>query len=108
MLCCAADRAEDVVRLCEKYKESWVVGVDMAGDELLALDPRHVTGFKKARAAGLHVTVHAGESGPASNVKQAVEEMGAERIGHGYNVLKDPEIYEFAKKNKVHFEVWRQ
>ncbi len=98
----------DVVRLCEQYQSSWVVGVDMAGDELLPLDPRHVEGFRRARELGLHVTLHAGESGPASNIRQAVEEMGAERIGHGYHVLDDEKVYTFAKDKRLHFEVRQQ
>ena len=55
-----------------KYRSRGVVGVDMAGDELLPLDPRHVQGFIDAKANGLHVTVHAGESGPAANVRQVI------------------------------------
>lgn len=93
------------MNLAEKYKDRGVVGVDIAGDELLPLDPRHVAGFERAKKLGLHVTVHAAESGPASNVVQAVEKMGAERIGHGYHVLDDPNIYKFAKERKLHFEV---
>jgi hypothetical protein len=99
------ERVEDTVKLCAKYRDSLVVGVDMAGDESLPLDPRHVAGFHKAKEMGLHVTVHAAESGPASNVKQAVLEMGAERIGHGYNVLRETSVYQFAKDRGVHFEV---
>ena len=95
----------DIVKLAEQYMSHGVVGVDIAGNELLPLDPRHVSGFEKAKALGLHVTVHAAESGPASNVTEAVEKMGAERIGHGYHVLDDPTIYQFAKEKGLHFEV---
>ena len=37
---------------------------------------------------GINRTVHAGEDGPSDNVKIAVEEMFAQRIGHGYRVNK--------------------
>ena len=59
-----------IVRLAEQFHHRGVVGVDMAGDELLPLDPRHVEAFKEAKRLGFHVTMHAAESGPASNVKQ--------------------------------------
>ena len=62
-------------------------------------------GFRKARQLGLHITVHAAESGPAANVQQAIEELGAERIGHGYHVVEDEHHYELAKRKGVHFEV---
>ena len=58
------------VKLAEKYRHRGVVGVDIVGNELLPLDPRHVEAFKEAKRLGFHVTVHAAESGPASNVKQ--------------------------------------
>ena len=58
------------VKLAEQFRHRGVVGVDIVGDELLPLDPRHVEGFKEAKRLGFHVTVHAAESGPASNVKQ--------------------------------------
>ena len=94
-----------VVDLAKQFMSQGVVGVDIAGDELLPLDPRHIAGFQAARELGLHVTVHAAESGPASNVQQAVEVLGAERIGHGYHVLDDPAVYQLAKDKKLHFEV---
>ena len=90
--------------MAEKLRSQGVVGVDIAGDELRPMDPQHIEGFKRARDLGLHITMHAAESGPASNVKQAVE-MGAVRIGHGYHVLDDPEVYTLAKEKKLHFEV---
>ena len=61
-----------IVELALKYKGKGVVAVDMAGNELLPLDLRHIQGFLDAKANGLHVTVHAGESGPADNVRQVM------------------------------------
>merc|ERR1719471_769781 len=37
----------------------------------------------------MSITVHAGESGPASDVGFAIDVFGATRIGHGYNLLND-------------------
>ena len=61
--------------------------------------------LQRVKQAGIPVTVHAAESGPAENVRQAIQELGAERIGHGYHVLDDEEVYKLAKKARVHFEV---
>lgn len=94
------------MKLCAKYADSWIVGVDLAGVEGCApLDPRHIAGLRRAKELGMHITVHAAESGPASNVQQAILELGAERIGHGYRVLEEPRVYQFAKEKGVHFEV---
>ena len=37
---------------------------------------------------------------------QAIEILGAERIGHGYHVIEDQGVYDLARKHKVHFEVY--
>ncbi len=95
----------DVVKLAQDFKSRGVVGVDIAGDELKPLDPRHVEGFKKAKELGFNITIHAGESGPAANVKTAIEELGATRIGHGYHVIDDESIYQLAREKGIHFEV---
>lgn len=96
------------LELAQQFKSRGVVGVDMAGDELLTLDPLHIEGFKKAKELGFKITVHAGESGPAANVKIAIEQLGADRIGHGYHVVDDESIYQLAKEKGVHFEVRQQ
>lgn len=88
-----------------KKKCKWLVGVDIAGDELHPMAPEHVKGFQEARALGLKVTAHAAESGPAENVREAVDVLGAQRIGHGYRVIENDQIYSYAKEKKLHFEV---
>ncbi len=48
--------------------------------------------FAAAEKAGLHRTLHAGEDGPADNIRIAVEVLGVERIDHGFRLLDDPEL----------------
>jgi adenosine deaminase len=60
------------------------VGIDLAGDEVRYPDVRPFEScFRAARAAGLGVTVHAGEFGDARAIWLAVDRLGAMRIGHG-------------------------
>ncbi|NJN80415.1 MAG: adenosine deaminase, partial [Anaerolineales bacterium] len=61
--------------------------------------------FKEAKQSGLHVTIHAGEWGPAENVREAIENIGAERIGHGVRVLEDDSVVALAKERGTVFEV---
>lgn len=54
------------------------------------------------------VTIHAGESPDESssdNVRRAVEEYGASRIGHGYRVVNDAALMEQLRRDKIHLEV---
>ncbi len=80
-----------------------VVGLDIAGDERAPLAP-HAEAFMLARKKGLPFTIHAGEAGPASNVREAIE-LGAARIGHGIRAVEDPRVLELAAKRRVTFEV---
>ncbi len=66
-----------------------VVALDLAGDE--ANFPVHpfYDIFQHARQAGLYITVHAGEWAGAQSVRDALEVLGAHRIGHGLNVVHD-------------------
>lgn len=48
--------------------------------------------FAKAKDEGLHVVAHAGEEGPASYIREALDLLGAERIDHGIRAVDDPEL----------------
>lgn len=76
-------------------------GLDLAGDESVSAKP-FVPLFRKLK---LPVTIHAGEAGGPENVRQAIEEFGARRIGHGVQVLKDRALAELSRKLRVHYEV---
>ncbi len=97
--------AEEVIRLsCERIANG-VVGVDLAGNEA-QFSGRNFAGlFRQASQAGLHITIHAGEWGGAENVRIAIEELGAERIGHGIRVLQDPQVMLLARQRSIPFEV---
>ncbi|XP_064410479.1 adenosine deaminase-like isoform X1 [Latimeria chalumnae] len=96
----------EVVELCKKYHKDGVVGIDLAGDESLACEslPEHVIAYEEAFKNGIHRTVHAGEVGPPKVVREAIELLKAERIGHGYRTLEDQELYKELLKKKIHFE----
>jgi adenosine deaminase len=91
LLVCAmrqADRAEEVFEAAAQARHLGVVGIDLAGPEGGFPAARHATAIARAREAGLHVTLHAGEAvGPAS-VADALDQ-GAERLGHGVRVVED-------------------
>jgi adenosine deaminase len=83
-----------------------VVGLDIAGDELV--DPSQAPyrePFAIAGAAGLGLTAHAAEAGPPSSVTDAVELLGVSRIGHGSRVVDDPAIVAWAAERGIAFEV---
>ncbi|XP_034029256.1 adenosine deaminase [Thalassophryne amazonica] len=110
ILCCMRHMPSwsmEVVELCKKYRHEGVVAIDLAGDELLNCEtcPGHMKAYEEAVRSGIHRTVHAGEVGPPSVVKEAVEVLKAERVGHGYRTLEDEHLYKQLLALNMHFEV---
>lgn len=85
-------------------QKSKLVAIDLAGDELGQPGDRFVTHFKQVRDAGLRVTVHAGEAAGAESMWQAINELGAVRIGHGVKAIEDPKLMEFLANNNIGIE----
>lgn len=97
--------AEQVAWLAAEHRDRGLCALDLAGNEAeFKTTPFHDI-FKEAKQAGLRITIHAGEWGPAENVRDAIENLGAERIGHGVRVLEDADITALAKERGAAFEV---
>ncbi|HMN59740.1 MAG TPA: adenosine deaminase [Anaerolinea sp.] len=97
--------AEDVIKEALPRMSRGIVGVDLAGNENQFPAAPFAGLFREARQSGLHVTLHAGEWGGAENVCEAIEVVGAERIGHGVRVMDDPSVVALAKERGTVFEV---
>ncbi len=98
-----ADSAQERMNTILSHADVWC-GVDMAGNEDgIALD-EFAPAFARARDAGMHVTIHAGEAGGPENVRLAVTKLGAERIGHGVRSAEDPSLMELLAKRGVTLE----
>ena len=83
-------------------------GIDMADMDIGFGIRRFAPLMLKAKNAGLHVTLHAGEENvpeAPQHVRVAVEELGAERIGHGIYIYRDPEVMDAVKRNNVMLEL---
>ena len=114
MLCCldfAPEWSDDCARLLKEIgRTRGLVAIDVAAGEqhFSAEDGRTLQAVHAAKAAGFGVSIHAGEDpnsgGTAANVRRAIEDYGATRIGHGYALLTDPELVEVVRGRGVHLE----
>jgi adenosine deaminase len=86
------------------YQAHGVVAIDLAGDETNFPGTRFRRHFERARAAGLRITAHAGEASGADSVRQAIEELGAERIGHGVHAIEDEAVLDLIAAHSVAIE----
>ncbi len=89
-----AEAAEQSARLAVADMKAGlpVVGFGVGGDELGCPATELRPAFEMAAAAGLKRYVHAGEVGGPRSVREAVEILGASRIGHGIAAAGDPEL----------------
>jgi adenosine deaminase len=101
----STELAEQVAWLAVEHIEDGLIALDLAGNEAEFKTEPFYGIFKEAKQSGLHVTIHAGEWGPAGNVKEAIEDLGAERIGHGVRVLEDKNVVSLARERGTAFEV---
>lgn len=81
-----------MVREMEPLLGQGLVAIDLAGDEAAFPGVLHREAFALARAMGFHVIVHAGEARGAKEVRDALDVLGAERIGHGVRIREDPDL----------------
>jgi adenosine deaminase len=98
------EAAQEQVRTFLTRRGLWC-GVDLAGNEAGYAAALFAPAFAAVRDAGLHVTVHAGEAAGPQSVREAVEHLGAERIGHGVRSAEDPALLEELARRGVTLEV---
>jgi aminodeoxyfutalosine deaminase len=97
-----AEAAGEVARTAAKLSRSGVMAFGMGGDELAFPTVNFRPAFDHARSEGLRIVCHAGEVGGPEAVKEAVEILGAERIGHGIAVMHDASLAtSFANRHVV-------
>ena len=82
-----------------------VVGLDLAADEAVYDGIPHRTAFRLARGVGLPCTVHAGEAAGGESVREAIEVLGAQRIGHGVHLQQDPSLYAPVRTRHIALEM---
>ena len=90
----SSDAAAELVDTLAALQHPRVVALSVDGNEAAAgrTGPRFAQAFRRAGAAGLRRTVHAGESSGPEGVRDAIELLGADRIDHGVRAIEDPEL----------------
>ncbi|TPN43457.1 MULTISPECIES: adenosine deaminase [unclassified Mesorhizobium] len=99
----SAAEAIELVELLSTIRHKRVVALSIDGNEAAAgrTGPRFAEAFRRAGAAGLRRTVHAGESSGPEGVRDAIELLGADRIDHGVRAIEDPELVELLVRRQI-------
>ncbi|KAI5714803.1 hypothetical protein M8J77_005797 [Diaphorina citri] len=105
------DTVPDTLRLAQNCTHYGVVGID-----LLSIQPETgpheeapvmnniVQMYEEARKCGIKTTIHAGEASGPTSIQRAVEIYHTDRVGHGYSVVEDSNIYNSCLQKRIHFE----
>lgn len=81
-----------------------IIALDLAGDELGYPALLFVEHFRQARDAGWQITVHAGEADGPQSIWNAIELLGATRIGHGVAAASDDKLMDYMAKHQIAVE----
>ena len=99
--------AENVTDFAIANKDTFI-GLDLADNEVGFDSKPFAPFFERARKAGLRITVHSGEADVPKApryVKDAIDYLGAERIGHGLQIHKDPKMIQYVIDQGVTLEL---
>ena len=87
------------------HRPAGTVGFGLGGPEI-GVDRAAFAGpFAAAREAGLRSLPHAGETTGPATVWSALQDLGAERIGHGIGAIADPALLEHLAGHRIPLEV---
>jgi len=96
---------EEIIGQIAAANDGSVVAVGLGGDEAAAPARAFRRAFDAARAAQLGVVAHAGEGTSARSVREAIEELGVTRIGHGIAAASDPALMKVLSRRGICLEI---
>lgn len=101
-------KAMDVARAAVRLKSQGVVAFGLGGNEesLPASDFRAV--YDYVAREGLHRLAHAGEVARPQSIRDAIEILGAERIGHGISAIHDSQLMDLLIERQIPLEICPQ
>jgi len=99
-----AEPAMEVAKLAAERVGHGVVSFGIGGDEVRGPAEWFTEVYKFAKASGLRLTAHAGETDGPESVWGALQ-LGAERIGHGIRAVDDPVLVRHLRDRNIPLEI---
>ncbi len=94
-----------VVEAAARQLGSGLAAVDLAGDESRFPTAAFRRVFERAAGLGLPATIHAGEAAGPGSIREAIEGLGAVRIGHGVRAREDAGVMALLKERRIPLEM---
>jgi adenosine deaminase len=102
------EAALEVVNAAKRCATKSVVAFGIGGDELSIDTGEFRSVYREAAKLGLHLLMHAGEVGGPEKIREAVEILGVERIGHGIAAAFDPALMDLLVDRRIPLEICPQ
>jgi adenosine deaminase len=99
------EAAIETARCAQETAGDWIVGFGMGGDENSGHPRDFAYAFDMAREAGLRLTSHAGEWRGPEEIRDTLDHLKVERIGHGVRAIEDAALVDHLAKTGVVLEV---
>jgi adenosine deaminase len=97
------DLVRPTVDTAIRYAGEGVVALGLGGDEQHPPEPYGAL-FREAIDAGLRSVPHAGEAAGPASIRGALDALGADRLGHGFRVLEDPDLVTEVRERRIPLE----
>ena len=105
MLNIGPSRTLEVLETLLRHRPRRLVGITLGGSEHRFPPAQFKSLYDRAREKGLRLSVHAGEALGPSSVWDALNILGAERIGHGIRSIEDPKLMAHLADHRIPLEV---
>jgi aminodeoxyfutalosine deaminase len=99
------EAAMQVVEAARNAGSKSIVAFGIGGDELSIETKEFRSVYANAAELGLHRLIHAGEIGGPSRIRESIELLGAERIGHGIAAIHDPALMDLLAERRIPLEI---
>ena len=100
-----AEWGEQTLDFYKRRPDPRIVGIDLAGPESFDTIAPFAPVFSKAKSLGLHLTAHSGEFCGAEHVKETINLLNVERVGHGIGAVSDPQLIETLIQRNIPLEI---
>jgi aminodeoxyfutalosine deaminase len=99
------DPAMQVVEAARRANSKSIVAFGIGGDELSVATKEFHAVYDRAAELGLHRLIHAGETGGPEKIRESIELLGVERIGHGIAAIHDPDLMDLLAARQIPLEI---
>ena len=100
-----AEAAMRVVQAARRCASRRILAFGIGGDELSGPAAEFRSVYERAGEYGFHRLMHAGEIGGPEKIREAIEILGVERVGHGIAAIRDVGLMEMLAERKIPLEI---